>query len=81
MRNNVYALKSEFIFSIANKTIRNYESLFKVKFPFTKLDYVMCPEFKYGGMENVGCITYAENYMCRKQQMSFAEELYLNIII
>ena len=41
----------------------------------------MCPEFKYGGMENVGCITYAETYLCRNQKMSLAEEVFFNIIV
>ena len=41
----------------------------------------MCPEFKYGGMENVGCICYGETYFTQKQKENLADELYLNIII
>ncbi len=46
--------------------ISNYEKLFQIKYPFEKLDFVMCPEFKYGGMENVGCITYSESHFVRR---------------
>jgi aminopeptidase N len=54
--------------SIARNAISNYEKLFAIKYPFKKLDLVMCPEFKYGGMENVGCICYSETYLCEGQK-------------
>ena len=64
MRKNLKSpLSLERVSSIARTAIRNFESLFCIKYPFEKLDLIMCPEFKYGGMENVGCITYAESYL------------------
>jgi aminopeptidase N len=45
---------------IAKRAVKNFESLFSFKYPFEKLDLIMCPEFKYGGMENVGCICFSE---------------------
>ena len=55
--------------------------MFGMRYPFSKLDHVMCPDFKYGGMENAGCITYAENSLCKKKNMTLPEKTYFNIII
>lgn len=63
MRNNLKSpLTVEEVSIIVKQAISNYENLFGIKYPFAKLDFVMCPEFKYGGMENVGCICYSENH-------------------
>jgi|LauGreDrversion4_2_1035121.scaffolds.fasta_scaffold179916_2 aminopeptidase N len=35
-----------------------YENFFGVKYPFTKYDQIFLPEFRIGGMENAGCVTY-----------------------
>lgn len=37
-----------------------YENYFGVRYPFTKLDQVIVPEFNMGGMENVSAIAYTE---------------------
>ena len=34
-----------------------------VQYPYSKLDSVICPEYNFGAMENVGCITYTENIL------------------
>ena len=66
MRPNLKSpLPIEEIAEISYRAIKNYESLFECPYPFEKLDIVMCPEFKYGGMENVGCITFSENSFCK----------------
>ena len=36
------------------------ESYFGVRYPFQKLDVVLCPGFPYGGMEHAGSIFYRE---------------------
>jgi len=46
-----------------NKAIPVYEKLFGHDFPFSKYDTVFCPEFNAGAMENVGCVTFTENYL------------------
>ena len=82
MRNNLKSpLSVEEVSIMVKQAISNYETLFGIKYPFAKLDFVMCPEFKYGGMENVGCICYSENHFVKKQRENLAEEVYLNIII
>lgn len=39
-------------------TIDFYQKSFGARYAFTKLDHVFCPDYKFGAMENVGCITY-----------------------
>jgi aminopeptidase N len=57
-------LRYELIFGITKTTIDFYQKSFGQRYPFTKVDHVMCPDYKYGAMENVGCITYSDNIMC-----------------
>jgi aminopeptidase N len=44
-----------------------YENYFGVRYPFSKLDQLVVPEFNAGGMENVGAITYYEWSLPRSQ--------------
>ena len=32
-------------------------------YPYSKVDAVICPEYNFGAMENVGCITYTESIL------------------
>lgn len=64
-RRNLSKINPDLLTQIASQSIRNYEHLFKFKFPFSKLDLVLCPHFKYGGMENAGCITFSESSMSK----------------
>jgi len=41
----------------------------------------MCPDYKYGAMENVGCITYADSIMCSKKVMSTPELTFFCVVI
>ena len=47
--------------------IRFYEEFFGHPFPFNKYDYIFCPEYKFGAMENVGAITFAESFLFYKR--------------
>lgn len=44
-----------------------YEKLFDIPYPFNKYDQVFVPEYNAGAMENVGCVTYSESYLKKKQ--------------
>lgn len=50
-------------FSINDHAIRFYEDYMNIPYPYTKMDSVICPEYNFGAMENVGCITYAEVFI------------------
>jgi aminopeptidase N len=69
---------------LVEKTIKFYEEeLFGCKFPFEKLDHVLCPDVRYAAMESAGCITYAEvSYTNKKaDEMGTSERISMNMII
>ena len=43
--------------------IKWYSEFYGRNFPWSKYDQIFCPEFKYGAMENVGAVTFSENYI------------------
>ena len=57
-------LRHELITGITKTTLELYQKTFGQRYAFSKLDHVMCPDFKFGAMENVGCITYSDGIMC-----------------
>lgn len=42
--------------------INYFEDFFGIKYPFTKLDQIFLPDLRIAAMENVGAITFDENY-------------------
>jgi aminopeptidase N len=40
-----------------------YKDFFDYGYPFSKYDQVFVPEFNMGAMENVGCVTYRDQYI------------------
>jgi aminopeptidase N len=56
-------MKHDLVFGITKTTLDFYQKSFGARYPFTKVDHVFCPDYKYGAMENVGCITYADARM------------------
>jgi aminopeptidase N len=40
-----------------------YQNFFGINYPFTKYDQIFVPEFNSGAMENVGCVTYRDQYV------------------
>ena len=43
--------------------IEFYEDLFSCKYPWGKLDHAFLPDYAMGAMENVGLITYNDNFI------------------
>jgi aminopeptidase N len=81
MRKEITKLNPQLVTTIVKTTIGHYQNLFAMRYPFSKLDHVMCPDYKYGGMENAGCITYAEIYMCNKKDMNVPERTYFSLTL
>lgn len=52
-------------FRVTIKGIRFYEQMFSTPYPFDKLDQTFCPDYRMGAMENVGNITYNDEYVSR----------------
>ena len=74
-------LKHELVMGITKTTLKCYQDLFGHRYPFSKVDHVMCPDYKYGAMENVGCITYADSIMCSKPNMSVPEMTFFCVVV
>jgi len=53
------------IFTVTKQGLDFYAALFDHPFPFAKYDQVFVPEFNSGAMENVGAVTFSENYVFR----------------
>jgi len=34
-----------------------------IPYPYSKVDSIICPEYNFGAMENVGCISYTEHIL------------------
>lgn len=80
-RSLVANLRYELIFGISKTTIDYYQKHFGQRYPFTKIDHVMCPDYKYGAMENVGCITYSDDIMCSSPDMSTPQLTFFCVVI
>jgi aminopeptidase N len=52
-------------FRITQNGIAFYEKVFNTPYPFDKFDQVFCPDYSMGAMENVGCVTYNDEYVPR----------------
>ena len=58
-------LDAETIFSITRSGMDFYADLFDEPYPFGKYDQIFVPEFNWGGMENVGAVTYTDTVVFR----------------
>jgi len=82
----IYARKSllesvnhEEMFKVTKAGMTFYKELFGKAFPFTKYDQLFVPEHNSGAMENVGCVTFNENYLYRGEVLSHSKRLRFGI--
>ena len=69
MRDSLYDFafaQQESIFTFTVEGIRFYNQMFKIKYPFKKVDMVFCPEYTVGAMEYPGVITFNDRYIFRE---------------
>ena len=74
-------LRHELVMGVTKTTLDLYEKTYGHKYPFSKVDHVMCPDYKYGAMENVGCITYSDGIMCSSKQMTIPQLTFFCVVI
>jgi aminopeptidase N len=67
-------LDHEELFDITRRGFAFFEDLFDYPYPFAKYDQLFVPEFNAGAMENVGCITYRDEYLFRSRVTDAAYE-------
>jgi aminopeptidase N len=54
-------------FTITKQGLRFFNNFFAFPYPFKKYDQLFVPEFNAGAMENVGAVTFSENFLRRSQ--------------
>jgi aminopeptidase N len=60
-------LEPDDMLGITRQGLDYYTGLFAGPFPYAKYDQVLVPEFPAGAMENVGCVTFAEQSLFRSK--------------
>ena len=63
-------LDAEEIFKITKQGFAFYEKEFGLAYPFDKYDQLAVAEFNAGAMENVGCVTFAEDYFVFRSKVT-----------
>ncbi len=58
-------LDADELFAVTIAGIDFFSDFFGHPYPFTKYDQIFVPEFNWGGMENVGNVTYSDRYIFR----------------
>jgi aminopeptidase N len=67
-------LDHEHLFDVTRRGFAFFEHLFDYPYPFDKYDQLFVPEFNAGAMENVGCVTYRDEYLFRSRVTDAAYE-------
>ncbi|HVE90748.1 MAG TPA: aminopeptidase N, partial [Actinomycetota bacterium] len=67
-------LDPEEIFEVTKQGFDWFEKAFDYPYPFGKYDQLFVPEFKFGAMENAGCVTFVEAYVFRSRVTDAARE-------
>jgi len=74
-------MRADMVFGVTKTTIDLYQKSFGARYPFSKVDHVMCPDYKYGAMENVGCITYSDNRFFHSKELSIPDLTWVVVVI
>jgi aminopeptidase N len=62
-------LDPENLFEITKESFQFLEDYFDIPYPYGKYDQIFVPEFNFGAMENVGCVTFTESYIFRSKKL------------
>ncbi len=62
-------LDPENLFDITKESFQFLEEYFDIPYPYGKYDQIFVPEFNFGAMENVGCVTFTESYIYRSKKL------------
>lgn len=74
-------MRADMVFGVAKTTIDFYQRSFGQRYPFSKVDHVMCPDYKFGAMENVGCITYSDSRFFHSKNLSIPDLTWIVVVI
>lgn len=62
-------LDAQEIMDITRAGFKFYEEAFEYPYPFRKYDQIFVPEYNAGAMENVGCVTFRDEYVFRSRPL------------
>jgi aminopeptidase N len=74
-------MEAEEIFEITKQGFDFYAKAFDYPYPFGKYDQLFVPEFNSGAMENIGCVTFNEEYLFRSKVTDAARERRAEVIL
>jgi puromycin-sensitive aminopeptidase len=66
---------TKFSLGVAEKCLAFFNRYYGLKYAGDKLDLIAIPDFAYGGMENLGCITFRENALLVDEKSASHAEL------
>ncbi|HEX6579091.1 MAG TPA: aminopeptidase N [Jiangellaceae bacterium] len=67
-------LDADQLFDVTRRGFAFFEDVFGLAYPFAKFDQLFVPEYNAGAMENVGCVTFHEDYIFRSRVTDAAHE-------
>jgi aminopeptidase N len=79
-KSKVKYLNPDLFFRTLEQTMAFYEDMFSTPFPFAKYDTIWCPDFRIGGMENVGLINIADSFLKDPSEMQAIMNQFVFII-
>ncbi len=74
-------LEADEIFEVTKQGFDFYAEAFGYPYPFGKYDQLFVPEFNSGAMENIGCVTFNEEYLFRSKVTDAARERRAEVIL
>jgi puromycin-sensitive aminopeptidase len=66
---------TEFALEIAEFSLKFFSSYFDIPYPGDKVDLVAIPDFAFGAMENLGCVTFRETALLVDRETAARAEL------
>lgn len=69
------------LFELTKAGFDFYQDLFDYPYMTKSYDQVFCPEYKFGAMENLGCVTYSERMIYRSKVTEAEREARAEVIL
>ncbi|MEX0874399.1 MAG: aminopeptidase N [Actinomycetota bacterium] len=74
-------LDPEELFLFTKQGFDFFHEMFDYRYMLDSYDQVMCPEYKFGAMENLGCVTYTERFIFRSKVTEAERERRAEVIL
>jgi aminopeptidase N len=74
-------LEATELFELTHQGFAHFEDRFAGPYPFDTYDQVFVPEFNWGAVENVGCVTFRDELLFRSRQADTARDMRTRILL